>query len=380
MRIHPTLSNGALVLLALGVSLNIVSAQERRDEPRPRPDAPREPRREQGRPEQPPGERREQPRDGERRPEAQRGQPLQPFQPIELTETQRQAVRHAWDSVREDMMGLGQKMMTARRELNEVVFAEKADADAIRKAAAKLGEAEAEMAIIRQRIIAKVRPTLKPEQLELLKQSPSGFGMLMPGGGLGGEGRPSAQPPRDGQVRPPAGEPRPPREGEARPREGDARTPVRRLEGARGEEPGRPNIERPAGQREVRPEGRRPEGEARPREPQREGEKVRSEVRTQAISVSTVNGRTVVSIGGKQVFEGNTSGRVSAQSITRGSEQLTAVWDGESVIWENVKGAAKMIRENTPRDGGPRRLEGEENPRKPQRDAPPVRRPEGERR
>lgn len=394
MRTHPVLCRVALVLLALSVSLNLISAQERREEPRPRPDAPREPRRDQGRPEQPPGERRQvvrdgerrpdqPPRDGERRPDAQRGQQPPPFQPIELTETQRQAVRDAWDSVREDMGEIGPKMMAARRELNEMIFVEKADADAIRKAAAKLGEAEAEMAIIRQRIIAKVRPTLKPDQFELLKQSPFGFGMLMPGGGLGGpEGRPGFQPPRDGQVRPPAGDARPPRDGDVRPREGGDRPPVRRPDGARGEEPRRPNIERPAGERDVRPEGRRPEGEIRPREPRREGGEVRFDTRAQAIAVSTVNGKTVVSVGGKQVFEGNTSGRVSAQSITRDGEQLTAVWDGDTVIWENVKGASRMIREGGPRDAAPRRPEGDERSREPRREPvrEPQRQPEGDRR
>lgn len=376
------------MLLALSVSFNLISAQERREEPRPRSDAPREPRRDQDRPEQPPGERREvgrdggrrpdqPPRDGERRPDAQRGQQPPSFQPIELTETQRQAVRDAWDSVREDMGEIGPKMMAARRELNEMIFAEKVDADSIRKAAAKLGEAEAEMAIIRQRVIAKVRPTLKPDQLELLRQSPFGFGMLMPSGGLGGgEGRPGFQPPRDGQGRPSAGDARPPRDGDVRP-------PVRRPDGVRGEEPRRPNVERPVGERDIRPEGRPLEGDVRPREPRREGGEVRFlDTRAQAIAVSTVNGKTVVSINGKQVFEGNTSGRVSAQSITRDGEQLTAVWDGDNVIWENVKGASKMIREGGPRDAAPRRPQGDERPREPRREPvrEPQRQPESDRR
>lgn len=359
----------AAALLALGFSLNLLSAQERREEPRPRPDAPREPqgpRREQGRPEQPPGERREPPRDGGRQPEGQR---FQPPQPIELSEAQREAVRDAWDSVREDMRDLGQKMMTARRELNEVVFAEKADAAAIRKAATKLGEAEAEMAIIRQRVFAKVRSTLKPDQIETLKQSPFGFGMLMPGGLGGAEGRPSAQPPREGQVRPPAGEARLPREGEARPREGDARPPVRRPEAnpenkPRGEgEPRKPQVERPelpAGERVGRGV----------RDVKREGAEVRTNVQSQTVAVSTVNGRTVVNINGKQVFEGETTGRVSAKSINFEGKQFTAVWDDERVIWENVKGAAEQIRVDAPR-----RSDRERAP-EPKRGAP-ERRPEG---
>ena len=363
----------AAALLALGFSLNLLSAQERREEPRPRPDAPREPqgpRREQGRPEQPPGERRDPPRDGGRQPEGQR---FQPPQPIELSEAQREAVRDAWDSVREDMRDLGQKMMTARRELNEVVFAEKADADAIRKAASKLGEAEAEMAIIRQRVFAKVRRTLKPDQIESLKQSPFGFGMLMTGSGpSGAEGRPSAQPPREGQVRPPVGEARPPREGEARPREGDARPPVRRPEANREGEPRKPQVERerPADEREAKPEIRRPEAGDRPREPRREGGEARATVQSQTVAVSTVNGRTVVNINGKQVFEGETTGRVSAKSINFEGKQFTAVWDDERVIWENVKGAAEQIRGDAPR-----RSDRERVP-EPKRGAP-ERRPEG---
>ncbi len=351
--------NFAVAFLTLGFSLNLLSAQERREEPRPRPDGyvPGEPRREQGRPDQPPGERREPIRDGERRPEGQR---FQPPQPIELSEAQREAVRDAWDSVREDMRDLGQKMMAARRELNEVVFSEKADAETIRKAAAKLGEAEAGMAIIRQRVFAKVRSSLKPGQIEEMKKSPFSFGMLMPSGGFGGgEGRPGFQAPGQGQVRPPGGGDRPPREGEARPREGEER-PLGRRPGANSESKPRgegelrkPQGERPAGdhvERDVKPDGRRTEfGGDRSRESKGEGAEVRTNVHSQTVAVSTVNGRTVVNINGKKVFEGETTGRVSSKSMNFEGAQFTAVWDGERVIWENTKGAAEQIRGDAPR-------------------------------
>ena len=369
----PSIVRVIATFFVAALGLNLISAQEPREEPRPRPDAPREPRG-VAQP-QPPGERGERreapPREGDRRPEGGRFQP--PAMGIDLTEAQRRAMREAWDSVREEMLDLGRKMTAARRELNEQIFDEKADAASLRKAAVKASEVEIEMVILRQRVFAKVRSSLKAEQIERLKQSPGGLFMLMPGAGMGGpEGRPGFQPPGEGQFRPrdgggggggdrPPVEVRPLRDGEARPREGgEGRPPVRRPEAGRGEEP-RPEIRRPAAG---------VDGE-RPREVRREGV-AREGARAQAVLVSTVNGNTVVRVGDQQVFDGPTSGRVSAQSISREGAQFTAVWDGDRVIWESAKGAAQMIRE-----GGLRRQEGDDRSRDPIRG--PQRRPENDR-
>lgn len=63
------------------------------------------------------------------------------------------------------------------------------------------------------------------------------------------------------------------------------------------------------------------------------------------LSVTTVNGVTTVVYNGEQVFMGSTSGTVSSRAGSYDGVELAAAYDGENVIWENVAGAGKFLRE-----------------------------------
>ena len=62
------------------------------------------------------------------------------------------------------------------------------------------------------------------------------------------------------------------------------------------------------------------------------------------ISAQTVNGQTVVSYKGQEVFKGTTSGMVSTYSSNINGEELAAAFDGDKVLWENTSGAAAKLR------------------------------------
>jgi len=61
------------------------------------------------------------------------------------------------------------------------------------------------------------------------------------------------------------------------------------------------------------------------------------------VSVNSVNGQTVVTWNGEQVFSGPTKGLVTARSGNFNGAPYAAAFDGDSVIWENVPGAAQHV-------------------------------------
>jgi hypothetical protein len=61
------------------------------------------------------------------------------------------------------------------------------------------------------------------------------------------------------------------------------------------------------------------------------------------ISTSTTNGKTVVTWNGKEVWEGETSGPVSAMAKTVNGKEYAAAFEDKAVLWENVSGAAKEV-------------------------------------
>jgi len=73
---------------------------------------------------------------------------------------------------------------------------------------------------------------------------------------------------------------------------------------------------------------------------------VKSKARTAAagVSVSTTNGKTTLVYKGKEVWSGKTTGKVSAKSKTVGNTEYVAAFDGDKVIWENVKGAGAKVK------------------------------------
>lgn len=70
----------------------------------------------------------------------------------------------------------------------------------------------------------------------------------------------------------------------------------------------------------------------------------RVEKHQSSLSVSTVNGQTTVIYNGKEVFSGPTNGKVTSRSVSRNGKNYAAAWDGDTVIWENVKGAAGQAK------------------------------------
>ncbi len=61
------------------------------------------------------------------------------------------------------------------------------------------------------------------------------------------------------------------------------------------------------------------------------------------ISVSTVNGQSVVSLSGKEIYRGPATGAVSSRSQNINGVEYSAVFDGDKVLWENVPGAARQL-------------------------------------
>jgi hypothetical protein len=73
---------------------------------------------------------------------------------------------------------------------------------------------------------------------------------------------------------------------------------------------------------------------------------VKGKARTAAagISVSTSNGKTTIVYQGKEVWTGKTTGKVTGKSKAVGDTTYAAAFDGDKVIWENVKGAGAKVK------------------------------------
>ncbi len=87
-----------------------------------------------------------------------------------LGQEQSAAIRKAMESTREETRVLSEKLRQARTELEQAVQAEKMDEELIRAKAVEVGKIEGDMAVLRARTYAQVRPLLKPGQMEQMKQ------------------------------------------------------------------------------------------------------------------------------------------------------------------------------------------------------------------
>ena len=56
-----------------------------------------------------------------------------------------------------------------------------------------------------------------------------------------------------------------------------------------------------------------------------------------------MNGQAKVTWQGKQVFAGPVKGHPTARSGSANGKELAAVFDDETVVWENMPGAAKQL-------------------------------------
>jgi hypothetical protein len=63
-----------------------------------------------------------------------------------------------------------------------------------------------------------------------------------------------------------------------------------------------------------------------------------------AIEVKTENGKSTVTYKGKAVWSGKGKAAVTAQARTVEGKEYAAAFDGQKVLWENVKGAAKKVK------------------------------------
>ena len=200
-------ARAALLCASLLCSALIASAQATP------PDQPNRPER----PQRPDAPRRERPPGDVQRPG---------FGDPSLTEEQRSAIRETMEASRKEAAPLEEKMRTARRELQEAIHADKLDENVIHEKAAEVGKIEGDLAVVRAKAFAKIRPSLTPEQVARMKNMPPGFDRPRPPFGEGrpgelrrrGEGLngPPGGPPPAGEDRgpdgtlPPRPKPRPP--------------------------------------------------------------------------------------------------------------------------------------------------------------------------
>jgi Spy/CpxP family protein refolding chaperone len=87
-----------------------------------------------------------------------------------LTEEQREQVRQIMMEHRAQQRDLDERIQRLQREIEQVVFGERLNEDALRGKARELADAEAERTLFRARVIARIRSTLTEEQIERLKQ------------------------------------------------------------------------------------------------------------------------------------------------------------------------------------------------------------------
>ena len=80
-----------------------------------------------------------------------------------LTEEQKKAYREARETAQNE------KMRTARRELQQQIYADKVDEAKLREKASAIGKLEGELAVIQATSFGKYRQFLPPEQIERMK-------------------------------------------------------------------------------------------------------------------------------------------------------------------------------------------------------------------
>jgi len=92
-----------------------------------------------------------------------------PFEQI-LNDEQRREFFEAMQSNREKMREMGERQQKLRAEMQDSMFADQLDEEAIRKRAAEMAEIDAQRQIFQGRAFQKVRPSLSPEQLKQFKK------------------------------------------------------------------------------------------------------------------------------------------------------------------------------------------------------------------
>jgi Spy/CpxP family protein refolding chaperone len=120
-----------------------------------------------------------------------------PLRELELTDAQHQQVRAVMESHRDEQKAIGDRMLTARKALQEAIAADAFDEAAIRARAAEVGAIEADAAVLQARIHAEVFALLTPEQVTKAKALRSEMENRLKGGrgrGMRPHPRPLPQP------------------------------------------------------------------------------------------------------------------------------------------------------------------------------------------
>lgn len=89
-----------------------------------------------------------------------------------LSGEQRESLRVAMESEREQTRSLLEKLRDARQALMKITLAEEFDEDAVRAKAVEVGQLEAELTVLRARAISKMQPPLSEEQIERISNPP----------------------------------------------------------------------------------------------------------------------------------------------------------------------------------------------------------------
>ena len=89
-----------------------------------------------------------------------------------FTEAQSKAFKSAVEGSREQMTSLWQKLRADRRELEKLATAEKVDEISIHAKAVEIGRVEGDLALLRARTLAQLRPLFSAQQMERLARNP----------------------------------------------------------------------------------------------------------------------------------------------------------------------------------------------------------------
>lgn len=111
---------------------------------------------------------------------------------LDLSEEQQYKVNEVMENYRADMRIRMNQLRSARQALRETIHGETFDEAAVRQAHAKVAAESAELAVLRAKAFADIRPILTPEQLETLRNLPAQGRGMKNGKGKGrgmGQGR-----------------------------------------------------------------------------------------------------------------------------------------------------------------------------------------------
>ena len=93
-----------------------------------------------------------------------------PLRELDLTDAQREQVRAAVESHRDEQKAIGDRMRAAREALRDAIEADTFNEDAIRAAAAQIGAVEVDAAVLQAKIRAEIFALLTPEQVQKAKE------------------------------------------------------------------------------------------------------------------------------------------------------------------------------------------------------------------